>query len=319
MSASPRAPSTNASTNTAAAGVAYGLLAYIWWGSVVPIYVNTLSRGAWAAPALELLAQRVVFGIPVLLLLLAATGRLGELKAALTEPKRFRVLLLSSLLIACNWFAFIYAVSTQRLIDASLGYYITPLVSIALGVILLGERPRRVQIVSIVLAVVAVAILTIHRGGLPWIAVTLALSFGFYGLVRKRAHTKPAPGLCVEMIVLLPIAIGLYAWLLSTGRAEILEGPAVRTGLMAIGGFMVTVPLVAFAAAAHRLRLATLGMLQYLAPTGQFILSLVYGQKLDVVTLGAFILIWAALALYSVDAWRTGRKAKARTEELGGR
>lgn len=319
MSASPRAPSTNASTNTAAAGVAYGLLAYVWWGSVVPIYVNTLSRGAWAAPPLELLAQRVVFGIPVLLLLLAVTGRLGELKAALTEPKRFRALLLSSVLIACNWFAFIYAVSTQRLIDASLGYYITPLVSIALGVVLLGERPRRVQIVSISMAVVAVAILTIHRGGLPWIAVTLALSFGFYGLVRKRAHTKPAPGLCVEMIVLLPIAIGLYAWLLSTGRAEILDGPATRTGLMIMGGIMVTVPLVAFAAAAHRLRLATLGMLQYLAPTGQFVLSIVYGQRLDVVTLGAFVLIWAALVLYSTDAWRTGRRTRVKTEELGGR
>ncbi len=308
-----------ATTTTPAAGVGYGLLAYLWWGSVVPMYVNALTRGDWAAPLPEILAQRVLFGVPVLLLFLGFTGRLGELKAALTEPKRFRVLLLSAGLIACNWFAFIYAVSTQRLIDASLGYYITPLVSIALGMILLGERPRRAQVIAIVLAVIAVVILTIHRGGLPWIAVTLALSFGFYGLVRKRAATKPAPGLCVEMLVLMPIALGLYAWLASTGQAEIGDGPPMRTALMALGGFMVAVPLVAFAAAAHRLRLATLGMLQYLAPTGQFILSIIYGQTLDPTMLFAFTIIWTALVLYSWDAWRHGRKGRARPEQLGGR
>ncbi len=290
------------------AGVAYGLLAYIWWGSVVPIYVRTLSHGDWSTPAIELVAQRVVFGIPVLLLLLIATGRMGELKAAITDPKRLRVLLLTAALIACNWFAFVTAVATERLIDASLGYYITPLVSIALGVILLGERPRRPQIVAILMALVAVVILTWHRGGLPWIAVTLALSFGFYGLVRKRAQTKPAPGLCVEMLAMLPAAIGIYAWLLLTEKAGIVEGPPMRTTLMAVGGVVVVVPLVAFAAAAHRLRLATLGMLQYLAPTGQFILSIVFGQELDRTTLAAFGLIWTALALYSWDAWRRSKR-----------
>jgi chloramphenicol-sensitive protein RarD len=203
-------------------------------------------------------------------------------------------------------------VATNRLIDASLGYYITPLVSIALGVVLLGERPRRPQMAAILMALVAVVILTWHRGGLPWIAVTLALSFGCYGLVRKRAQTKPAPGLCVEMLAMLPIAIGLYAWLLLTERAGIVEGPPLRTTLMALGGVMVVVPLVSFAAAAHRLRLATLGMLQYLSPTGQFVLSIVYGHELDGTTLAAFGLIWAALALYSWDAWRVGRRARPR-------
>ncbi|MEQ9096050.1 MAG: EamA family transporter RarD [Phycisphaerales bacterium] len=309
--ANPTSPATpNANP---AAGVGFGLLAYIWWGSVVPIYINTLTRGDWATPAIELIAQRVLFGIPVLIALLAVMGRLGELKAALTEPKRLRVLVMSAGLIACNWFAFIYAVSTKRLIDASLGYYITPLVSIALGILLLGERPRKPQIIAIALALVAVVILTIDRGGLPWIAVTLALSFGFYGLVRKRAQTKPAPGLCVEMIIMLPAAIGLYAWLFRSGDAQITQGPPMRTLLMALGGVMVTVPLVAFAAAAHRLRLATLGMLQYLAPTGQFVLAIIFGQQLDAITLAAFGLIWTALALYSADAWRAGRKTRRRT------
>jgi chloramphenicol-sensitive protein RarD len=306
-------------TPSATAGVAFGLLAYVWWGSLVPIYIHTLTHGDWTTSPWELLAQRVVFGIPVLLLFMAATRRLGELRVALTDPRRFRVLLLSAVLIACNWFAFIYAVSTERLIDTSLGYYITPLVSIALGVVLLGERPRRPQLAAIGLALVAVVVLAVHRGGVPWIAMTLALSFGFYGLVRKRALTKPAPGLCVEMLVLLPIALGLYAWLLRSDQAGIVQGPPLRTTLMCLGGFMVSVPLVAFAAAAHRLRLATLGMLQYLAPTGQFILSLVYGQKLDPIMLVAFTIIWIALALYSWDAWRHGRKESARLEGLGSR
>lgn len=310
---------TLAPTLNPAAGVGFGLLAYAWWGSVVPIYVNTLSRGQWATPPLELVAQRVLFGIPVLLIFLAIVGRLDELKTALTDPKRFRVLLLSAGLIACNWFAFITAVSTSRLIDASLGYYITPLVSIALGMILLGERPRRAQVMAIALAALAVGVLTWHRGGVPWIAATLALSFGFYGLVRKRAQTKPAPGLCVEMLVLLPIALGLYAWIVQSGQAEITQGPPLRTALMGLGGLMVVVPLVAFAAAAHRLRLATLGMLQYLSPTGQFVLSIIFGQKLDPTTMIAFAIIWTALAIYSWDAWRHGRKAKAPIESLGSR
>jgi len=305
---SPDAPPTA----NAAAGVGYGLIAYVWWGSIVPIYLRALSRGDWATSAVELVSQRVVFGIPVLLVFLLLVGRFGDLKAAIVEPKRLRALLLSSALIACNWFVFIYSVATDRLIDASLGYYITPLVSIALGVVLLGERPRRAQLVAIMMAVAAVVILTWHRGGLPWIAVTLALSFGFYGLVRKRAQTKPAPGLCVEMLVLLPIAVGLYAWLLYSGRAEIGEGPPMRTALMVLSGVMVVVPLVAFAAAAHRLRLATLGMLQYLAPTGQFVLSIIYGEQLDTTTLVAFMFIWAALVLYSWDAWRVGRIARGR-------
>ncbi|MEQ8317962.1 MAG: EamA family transporter RarD [Phycisphaerales bacterium] len=303
----PAAPPATTATSPAA-GVGFGLIAYVWWGSVVPIYINALTRDEWATSAIELVAQRVIFGIPVLLLLLAATRRLSELKAALTEASRFRALLLSAVLIAINWFAFIYSVATERLIDASLGYYITPLVSIALGVVLLGERPRKPQVVAILLALASVVVLTIDRGGLPWIAVTLALSFGFYGLVRKRAHTKAAPGLCVEMIVMLPAAVGIYAWLFANGTEQITEGPPLRTTFMLLGGVMVTVPLVAFAAAAHRLRLATLGMLQYLAPTGQFVLAIIYGQELDAVTLAAFGLIWTALVLYSVDAWRWGQK-----------
>jgi len=292
---------------TAYAGVGFGLIAYLWWGSAVPIYIHALGRGAWATPPMELLCQRVVFGIPVLLVLLIASRRLGELRAALKSRRMVLVLACSAALLSANWFAFIWAVSNARLLDASLGYYINPLVSVALGVIILGERPRRLQIAAVLMCLAAVAWLTISRGQLPLVAVTVALSFGFYGLVRKRASIKAVPGLCVEMMLLLPIVLGLYAWLFVQGQAALLDGPPVRTGLMLLGGVMTAVPLIAFAAAAHRLRLATLGMLQYLAPTGQFVLSLVFGEQVDPATLIAFVVIWTALVLYSWDAWSANR------------
>ncbi|MGD1916742.1 MAG: EamA family transporter RarD [Phycisphaerales bacterium] len=291
----------------ASAGLAYGLIAYLWWGSAVPIYLHALSHGTWKTPATELLVQRVVFGIPVLLLLMLATKQLKAFREALTDRRMLLVLAGSAALLSANWFAFIWAVNNAKLLDSSLGYYINPLVSVALGVLILGERPRRVQMVAVAMCVLAVAWVTIQRGQLPLVAVTVALSFGFYGLVRKRAPVKAAPGLCVEMILLLPIMVGLYIWLGRQGEIELLEGPPIRTGLMLLGGVMTVVPLVAFAAAAHRLRLATLGMLQYLAPTGQFVLSIVYGEPLDANTLLAFAIIWVALAMYTWDAWRANR------------
>jgi len=310
MANSPTSPDASANARASAsarAGLGYGLVAYLWWGSAVPIYLHALSRGAWATPALELLAQRVVFGIPVLIVLLAMMGRLKELRTALTSRRMLLVLSGSAMLLAANWLAFIWAISNAKLLDASLGYYLNPLVSVALGVIILGERPRRVQVAAIALCVIAVAWLTFQRGSLPLVAVTVALSFGFYGLVRKRAAVKPAPGLCVEMILMLPIMLGVYAWLFQQQQAQLLEGPPMRTGLMLLGGVMTVVPLVAFAAAAHRLKLATLGMLQYLAPTGQFVLSIVFGEPLDRATLIAFALIWIALAAYTWDAWRSSK------------
>ncbi len=285
----------------------YGLIAYLWWGSAVPIYLHILSQGDWDTPATELLVQRVVFGIPVLLVLMLATKQLKALREALTDRRMLLVLAGSAALLSANWFAFIWAVSNARLLDSSLGYYINPLVSVALGVLILGERPRRMQMAAVAMCVISVAWVTIQRGQLPLVAVTVALSFGFYGLVRKRAPVKAAPGLCVEMILLLPIMLGLYVWMGRQGQVELLEGPPIRTGLMLLGGVMTVVPLVAFAAAAHRLRLATLGMLQYLAPTGQFVLSIVYGEPLATNTLLAFAIIKVALAMYTWDAWRASR------------
>ncbi|MEO1008591.1 MAG: EamA family transporter RarD [Planctomycetota bacterium] len=289
------------------AGLAYGLAAYAWWGSAVPIYLHALSQGTWSADPMELLAQRVWFGLPLVLGLLALRGRMGELRAALGDRRMLGTLLVSSALLVANWFAFIWAVGNDRLLDSSLGYYLNPLVSVALGMLVLGERPRRLQLAAIGMCVVAVAWLTYQRGSLPWVAVTVALSFGMYGLVRKRATVKPMPGLCVELIILLPLMAGIYAALFSAGRAEILDGRPVQMGLMALSGVMIVVPLLWFAAAAHRLRLATLGMLQYIGPSGQFLLALYYGEALNRHTLATFVVIWIALGLYSWDAWRGTR------------
>jgi len=304
-------PTDQPATNPEAPiGVAYGLAAYAWWGSAVPLYIKALSAGGWRTEPMELLAQRVVFGIPVLLALLAVRGRLGELRAALASRRMLATLAGSAALLSTNWFAFIWAVGNDRLMDSSLGYYLNPLVSVVLGAVFLGERARRWQLLAFGMCVAAVAFLTVRRGELPWVAVTVALSFGFYGLVRKRAPVRPVPGLCVEMLVLLPLVLGVYAALAANGVAGIGEGPPPRTALMLLGGVMTILPLVWFAAAAGRLRLATVGMLQYLAPTGQFLLALAFGEPLDAGALAAFALIWSALAIYSADAIAQQRRRR---------
>lgn len=286
-------------------GLCYGLGAYAWWGSVVPLYLRLLRD----APALELLAQRVVFGLPVLFALLASRRALPELRRVLRDPRARLVLLASSALLSANWFAFIFAVVNERLLDASFGYYVNPLVSVALGMIFLGERQRAMQWAAITLAAIAVAIMTIGRGELPWITVTVALTFGTYGLVRKTVRAGATVGLTVELLAMLPLAIALYAWLIARGGSmlvptgEIAAGPATSV-LMLLGGVVVVAPLVWFSAAARRLRLGTMGLLQYLAPTGQFLIGVFSGEPVRVYQTISFVFIWAALIIFSVDSFR---------------
>ncbi|MDX9910617.1 MAG: EamA family transporter RarD [Phycisphaerales bacterium] len=292
-------------------GLCYGLGAYTWWGSVVPLYLKLLRD----APALELLAQRVVFGLPVLLLLLASRNGMPELRRVLRDKRARLVLLASAVLLATNWFAFIYSVVNARLMDSSLGYYINPLVSVALGMIFLGERQRTTQWVAIILAAAAVTIMTIQRGELPWISVTVALTFGTYGLVRKTVRAGATVGLTIELLAMLPFAIGLYAWLIISGKAMLVstgdQAASLGTAaLMVLGGAVVIAPLVWFSAAARRLRLSTMGLLQYLAPTGQFLIAVFSGEPLHPYRLAAFVLIWIALFLFSFDSIRARFRAE---------
>lgn len=306
-------------------GVMQAIGAYLWWGVVTGVYFKSLD----AVSPLELLAWRVLAGLPVMLVLLAFPPGFKRLRTAVSDRRSRAILVVSTTLIAINWFVFIYSVVSSRLVEASLGYYINPLVSVLLGRIFLGERLRPLQLAAIGIATAGVVVFawstletameSVSTEGettagwwlsLPWISLALPLSFGCYGLLRKRMSADSITGLSIEMILLLPVMLGIQLWLAGRGEASFLEVDR-RTDLLLLAGGVVTVaPLILFAAAARRLRLATIGVLQYLAPSFQFLLAITwFGESVDATKLAAFGLIWLAVALYSVDSIRSHRRA----------
>ena len=306
-------------------GIAYAAGAFGWWAVIVPSYFKLLS--VHHANPFEILAQRVLFGIPILLLMLMLSRQMGVFLKAATSWASLKVLIPSTGLIAINWYFFIYAVSTERLSHASLGYYINPLFSIALGFLFLGERPRPVQWGAIALAgtavlVMAYAELTATDSlGFPWLSVLLPASFGTYGLLRKRANVGPSVGLAFEMMLLLPVCLGLVIWLNSTDTG-IFFAPDTKLWIsliMLLGGIVTIVPLICFTNAVRLLPLSTVGLLQYTAPTGQLLLSVVFfGEHFTPLKFAAFAIIWLAVGIYSWDMIRGHRQARAaaRTELL---
>ena len=298
-------------------GYLYAAGAFGWWAFIVPSYFKLLS--AHGASPYEILAQRVLFGFPILLALLGMRRRLHELWDAARRWKTLRILIPSTLLIAINWFFFIYAVGTDRLNHASLGYYINPLVSILLGVVFLGERASRGQKIAIGIAGCAVVLMTIAEldagGGWPWISVLLPASFGLYGLLRKQADVGPVVGLTFEMTALLPVCVGLTIWLGMTDRGIFLEPDTAWwvSGVMMLGGVVTIVPLLCFTSAVRLLPLGTVGLLQFTAPTGQLLLSAIFfGERFTLLKGCAFLLIWVAIGVFVRDlfAARTRQRAQ---------
>ena len=289
-------------------GVTYGLLAYLWWG-MVAIYFAAIKT----VPPLEVLAHRVVWSLLLLGVLLAWRRQWMKNLRALRDRRTLLLLLGSTSVIACNWFVFIYSVANDRLVEASLGYFINPLVNILLGFIFLRERLRRLQTVSVLLAATGVIWLTWSLGVPPWIALILGFSFGFYGLLRKVTSVDSLGGLTLETMLLGPLALGYLLWLGLRGEGTFLGGSLTTDGLLIFAGVVTALPLLWFAAAARRLRLMTVGFLQYLAPTCQFFLAVFYFREpFTTDHLVAFGFIWAALALYTIDAvtrYRSGRRA----------
>ncbi len=281
-------------------GVFYGLGAYLWWGFIA-LYFKAVASAA----ALEVMAHRIVWSAVLLILWLALRGRLGELGTALRTPRVLRILVVTALLIFFNWYVFIWAVANGQVLQCSLGYFINPLVNVLLGVGVLKERLRRLQTVSVGLALVGVTVLAIGTGQVPGIALGLALSFGTYGLLRKTVAAAGDVGLAAETLLLLPFAV-VYLILLGL-RGELLFGDEVRLSwLLAAGGVITAVPLVWFANAVRRLRYATVGFLQYIAPSLQFTLAVaVFGETFTMPHALSFGLIWTALGLYSWDLWRS--------------
>jgi chloramphenicol-sensitive protein RarD len=286
-----------------ARGVAYAVCTYLAWG-LLPLYFKALK----AVPAVEVLAHRVVWS----LLLLAALLALRSGVRAFAAPfRRLPVLSVTTCLIATNWLIYIWAVQSGRVLEASLGYFVNPLVNVVLGVAFLGETLSGRQRAAVALAAAGVAVLVARAGTVPWVALVLAASFGLYGLLRKRAAIDPIGGLLAETALLAPPAAAFLAWRAFTGAGAFGAAPGTSL-LLAAAGPITALPLVAFGLAVHRLRLSTMGLIQYLAPTGQFLLAvLVYREPFGPAHAAAFALIWTSLALYSWDAVARSRPAPA--------
>ena len=283
-------------------GLLQGVLAYGLWG-VIAAYWKLLDH----VDPVELVAHRAVWGMLAFLALVVATGQLGAVRAALATPRTLGVMAVSGGLLAVNWSVFVWATNSGRLLDASLGYFINPLVSVALGTLVLRERLSRLAWIALGLAAIGVGILTWRAGQLPWVALALAGTFGLYGLVRKTAKVDALVGSTVETVLMVPVAVVYLAVISDHGAFGRVDA---ATHLLIMGtGVITAVPLVLFTSSARRLPLSTVGFLQYLAPTGQFLLAVgVYGEPLALDRLAAFAVIWAGLAVFSYDLWRGTRR-----------
>ena len=304
MNAPPQ--QTSPTHRDARIGLAYGVAAYAWWG-LIPIYFKFVAH----LPALGVLAHRVIWSFGFCAVLLMARRReWQDLRAALRHRNTVLLLAASAVFLASNWGVFIYAVARGLVLQSSLGYFIVPLVSIALAVIVLHERLRPWQSLSVALAVVGVGVITWERGMLPWISIVMAISWGSYALVRKIAHVTPLAGVAIETAMLTPIALAYLTIAGTSGNAL----PPRDYGVLALSGIVTGLPLFWFAAAARRLRLTTLGFLQYGAPIGQFLLAVfAYGEPFGRWNLIGFAFIWSALLLYTIDSLRAYRASTTTT------
>lgn len=282
-------------------GIAAALAAYVIWG-LVPIFFKQLA----AVPALEIIAHRVLWSLLLVGALLAARGALGPVRRHAANPRTLARAALGAALVMTNWLTFVWAVNAGRILETSLGYFITPLVSILLGVAVLHERLRPRQWVAVALALAGVALEGWRIGGLPWVSLALSATFGSYGLLRKQLPVDAAGGLLLETACAAPFAAIYLLWLGQAGNFG--DTPAIDLLLIA-SGIVTAVPLLLFAIGARRLPLSTMGFLQYLAPSLTFLVAiLLYGEPMNLARLAAFAAIWAGLALYTADMV-AGRKS----------
>ena len=286
-------------------GIAYATLAFVMWG-LFPLYFRQIA----AVPPLEVVLHRSVWSLLFVIVLLALLRRFGWMRELAAQPSRLGQFALSALLLSANWLLYVHAIGSAQVVEASLGYFINPIVSVLLGVLVLHERLNKMQWASVALAAAGVLWLTLLNGRLPWIALALAVSFAIYGLIRKTASLGPLEGLALETMLLAPVALPALAWWSFSGRGAIAQGDLALDAWLVIGGPLTALPLLLFAAGARRLPLATVGLLQYLSPTIQLALGVwVFHEPFDRVRLLGFGFIWAGLALYSVDGWWRSRRS----------
>lgn len=308
MNAAPRS-AKRLPAGIAFSGVLDALGCFTIWG-LFPLYFKALNH----VPAGEVLAHRVLWSVVVLLVLVALRGRQRKLLAEFRDWRHLRFYLITALLISANWLLYIWAVQNGRILEASLGYYINPLVTVVLGVLFLRERLNRRQWIAVVIAAVGVLVLVVGYGAFLWISLTLALSFGGYGLLRKKAGHDAVLGLCVETALLTPLALLFLSAHALRGSGALGTVNWHTDLLLLCAGPVTVVPLLMFLEAGRKLRLSTLGLIHYLTPTLQFLLAVVvYREAFTAMHLVAFGCIWLALALYSADAYFGHRR---RGEEI---
>jgi chloramphenicol-sensitive protein RarD len=303
------APSPSTAARNRRAGVWLSVAAYAAWGAF-PIYFKALH-----APPLEVLANRVVWSALFLSLVLFAQGRMRRLLGSLSM-RLVWLSFLSAALLANNWFIYIWAVAQARVVDASLGYFITPLVSVGLGVLFFGETLRRGQQLAVAAAAAGVLWLTLQFGQLPWVGLGLAFSFGSYAALRKRSTLDALDGLMLEQVLMLPLAGGYLMWLVREGQSSFTHASPGQAALLVLSGPLSSVPLVMFAAGARRIPLSLVGVLQYISPTLQLLLGvLLWHEPFGGAKLIGYVLIWLALLIYSVEgAWAA--KLRRRTQRV---
>ncbi|MFT5749183.1 MAG: chloramphenicol-sensitive protein RarD [Ancylomarina sp.] len=285
------------------AGYIYTLQAFLAWG-ILPIYWKLLN----SVPALEILAHRIFWSFIFLFIWLLFTKqkRIWDL---LKQRKTRNSLLLSSLLIGSNWGLYIYAVNSNQIIEASLGYYITPLMNIILGMIVLKERLDKLKLIALIIACLSVIYLTLDYGQFPWISIYLAVSFSLYGLIKKTAGIEAMPALSIETLILTPIAAAFIGYKMILGSGTLFVGPSFIDIMFIMSGVATTLPLYWFAKGAQRIPLSSVGFMQYIAPSIMLIIGIViYGETFNHEQVIAFGMIWIALALYTISMIRNTRK-----------
>jgi chloramphenicol-sensitive protein RarD len=274
------------------AGLFYGLAAYSMWG-VFPLYFHALSE----VPPWVVLCHRITWSSLFLAVVVSVRGEWKAIRPILRSRRQLLLLTAGSVLIALNWLIFIYAVGSHQVLETSLGYFINPLLSVALGLVFLRERLRAWQWVAVLITLIAVANLALRGTGFPWIAVSLACTFGFYGLVRKKVDINSLHGLLVETTLLLPMAAAVLAFVPARSI------PSATLGILSLSGFITAVPMLMFGAALRRLKLSTIGFLQYIGPTGQLLVAVaVFHEPLDQIKLASFALCWLGVAVYTADS-----------------
>ncbi len=304
--AAPVAASVAAGRTDTRNGVIAALSAYLLWG-FLPILFRLLEE----AGAVLIVAERTVWSLVLLAGILAMSGGFGEVRAIFSDWRRLRVIALSAVLLVGNWLLYVWAVETGQVLEASFGYFVNPLVNVAIGMVFLGERQNRLQTVAIAIAGLAILIQAAGLGKIPFIALGLALSFGFYGFIRKTAQAGPATGLFAEAALVAPFALCFIAFDIMTRGA----GPHAEPHLLLLlifTGPATAIPLLLFAYGIRRLRMTTIGMFQYLAPSIQFLVAIfLFGEHLNGLRLVSFALIWLSLMVFSYDSFRRYGRAAA--------